>query len=202
MFGVSISIDIDNNVLASYQISKNKTRLENDTIFSQYPADLLLLKINNSNGMVMWKKLIENPGDEIGLFIVPDLKGSFYLTGNFSADTFCIDNICLTGEISGINSHLFLAKFHQTPTGIEPIPFTDNTLTLFPNPAHETVSINNTNLQPNQIRVVDALGRTISVSITTTANQTQINTSSLPPGLYMVLVNDGNTILSAKMMKE
>ena len=80
--------------------------------------------------------------------------------------------------------------------------YKENTLTLFPNPVHETVSINKANIEPNQIRVVDALGRSMSVSITTNNNQTQINTSLLPPGLYIVLLNDGNTVLSAKMMKE
>jgi hypothetical protein len=76
------------------------------------------------------------------------------------------------------------------------------TLTLSPNPAQETVTINRGNILPSQLRLIDALGRTLPITLITEENRTQINIATLPQGLYMVLVNDGNTVLTAKLMKE
>ena len=194
-----ISIDKDNNLLLANNLTQKKSVLYGDTIYSQDPADILLLKLNNNNGNIIWKKLIKNKGNDYALTLLPDTHNIFYFSGTFDADTFCVDNNCIKRCSS---STLFLAKFHQYPTDIEPIPFYENTLILYPNPAHQTITINRAIKKPNQLRVIDALGRIVAVNYNIIGNNTEINIATLPVGLYMVFVNDGNDVTTAKLMKE
>ncbi|MEO5643493.1 MAG: T9SS type A sorting domain-containing protein [Bacteroidia bacterium] len=56
--------------------------------------------------------------------------------------------------------------------------------TIYPNPATKQITVNSTGI-PDQLFITDALGRQV-ISLQPAAEQTQINISDLPPGVYFV----------------
>jgi hypothetical protein len=199
--GQGIVIDKDNNLILAFTPGLKNIVVDSDTIHLPFAIGIFLIKANSTTGKAIWTKAICDSGIIYSCFVKPDDNNNFYITGLHNASSFfCIDSQCIQGYT--FDRYFFLAKFHQTPTAIEPIPFYNNTLTLFPNPANETVTINRGNILPSQLRLIDALGRTLPITLTTEENRTHINIATLPPGLYMVLLNDGNNVLTAKLMKE
>lgn len=75
---------------------------------------------------------------------------------------------------------------------------------LYPNPA-ETILYLSTNTsvgKTGNIRIVDALGRTINLPIVQKNNQYEININSLASGIYSVIFDDGNTVSTQRFVKK
>lgn len=79
------------------------------------------------------------------------------------------------------------------------------TFTLAPNPANNftTVSITSATSTSSQLRLVDATGRLVRsevISLTTGTTTHRITTDNLPAGLYTVLLTDGKSGVSSRLI--
>ena len=75
-------------------------------------------------------------------------------------------------------------------------------LSLFPNPAQQTlnVSLNGMN-DKAEIKVYNIMGNLVMRQVTNKTN-TLLNVSKLPSGVYMISASDGNTTSNSKFVKE
>lgn len=86
--------------------------------------------------------------------------------------------------------------------GVNEVEITDDKLSLYPNPASTTITLELTNENINDctIEIIDVLGKVQKVQI----NGSVLDVSELSPGLYFVslLSNDGLIRISKKFVKE
>lgn len=86
--------------------------------------------------------------------------------------------------------------FDVQPLGL-PAPALATTLLVYPNPAHETLGVQQTDVTPAPatIQVLDALGRSVR-TVETSADALRVGTTlpltDLPAGSYMVVVQNGD----------
>lgn len=89
-------------------------------------------------------------------------------------------------------------------TGVNTIPFSDNTLLLIPNPAHNTVTLKLTTsslIQTIQVQIVDALGKLIATknsNATTVTTTLPIDITALAKGKYFLSVYANGKLLGTK----
>ncbi len=74
----------------------------------------------------------------------------------------------------------------------------DNKITLYPNPANESVIIIHNTIDLLSIKILDLAGRTMSNQITSRDNK--INTSNLDNGIYLVEISSGEKLSVKKMV--
>lgn len=82
-----------------------------------------------------------------------------------------------------------------TSTGVNNTP--SKTTEVFPNPTTDRVHFSN--MYPDQVQVLDNLGRLV---YTKTKPRTSIDISTLPSGIYFLKITEGSSVYSAKVMKE
>jgi hypothetical protein len=86
-------------------------------------------------------------------------------------------------------------------------PLSARNVVLFPNPANDNVQVNiRTNGNSNlEVSILNIVGQELhSQRITTSQGQTTavINVSDLPPGMYLVNLKSGSSIISKKLVIE
>lgn len=88
------------------------------------------------------------------------------------------------------------------PSGISPAGKLE-TLTVFPNPCHDVLNINVSNGAENaDVKITDALGRTVEAQHHF-LNQTLIlNTSMLPGGIYFLSIETGKDKMTCSFVKD
>lgn len=74
----------------------------------------------------------------------------------------------------------------------------DNDITLYPNPANESIYVSHNSIQELSIRITDLTGKTVITSKTSTSNK--INTSELGNGIYLVEISSGDKLSVKKMV--
>lgn len=125
----------------------------------------------------------------------------------WSATTFT-GNFVSFGE--DINGELYIAgisngtisKIIDTSLGTD--DFQRNGLSLYPNPAQHSVTLQNSSLlNLTQLNVFDMMGKKVMHQNMNTAESTEISIGQLSPGLYVVSVEEanGNTFTSKLMVK-
>ena len=78
----------------------------------------------------------------------------------------------------------------------------DFSLTAFPNPAKNQVTISKSNINDYTIHIIDALGRIVDILPSTTENgQVAYDMSALPAGLYFIQLSDDNEMESHRFVK-
>lgn len=73
-------------------------------------------------------------------------------------------------------------------------------ITVFPNPATNTLYIGNTNNANVEVEVIDIFGRTM-ISKKSLVNRS-IDISSIPSGNYFIKINDGENLITRRFIKE
>lgn len=73
-------------------------------------------------------------------------------------------------------------------------------LMVFPNPADDYVLLLADNFLLTQVRIVDLTGAEIYSSRSVVQNQLRIDTDSFAPGIYIVQVSDGKTMMQRKLV--
>lgn len=133
--------------------------------------------VENSGGTITWSSLFTGNFVSFG----EDINGELYVAG--------ISN----GTIS---------KIIDTSLGTE--DFQRNGLSLYPNPAQHSVTLQNTSLlNLTQLSVFDMMGKKVMHQNMNSAESTEISIGQLSPGLYVVSVEEanGNTFTSKLMVK-
>lgn len=73
-------------------------------------------------------------------------------------------------------------------------------VTVYPNPAVNSIYINaSSDYQNASIKIIDALGREVFSQIMISTDNNVINTTSLEPGMYHVIINNGTDIYKTKI---
>jgi hypothetical protein len=91
----------------------------------------------------------------------------------------------------------------ETITSIEPVVRTGPGLEIWPNPAkHQTqLHLADVSLNGNQIKVIDMLGRQVSVSSTSLSNgDLRLDTRQMPSGTYWVIIQTVKGAISAPLL--
>jgi glucose/arabinose dehydrogenase len=133
--------------------------------------------VENNGGTITWSSLFTGNFVSFG----EDINGELYIAG--------ISN----GTIS---------KIIDTSLGTE--VFQRNGLSLYPNPAQHSVTLQNTSLlNLTQLSVFDMMGKKVLHKNMNTAESTEISIAQLSSGLYVVSVEEanGNTFTSKLMVK-
>lgn len=128
-------------------------------------------------------------------------------TITWSATTFT-GNFVSFGE--DINGELYIAGISNgtiskiIDTSLSTDEFKKNGLNLYPNPAQNSVTLQNTSLlNLTQLSVFDTMGKKVMYQNMNTADSTEISIGQLSSGLYVVSVEEanGNTFTSKLMVK-
>lgn len=99
------------------------------------------------------------------------------------------------------NWQLFTHICYDATTGVEEAAI--NNITIYPNPAQNTLNINLGKTNANTtIQVLNALGQTVKSISHNNAQQVTIDIADLPNGLYFVQVNTGNATKTLKVFKQ
>lgn len=133
--------------------------------------------VENNGGTITWSSLFTGNFVSFG----EDINGELYVAG--------ISN----GTIS---------KIIDTSLGTE--DFQRNGLSLYPNPAQHSVTLQNTSLlNLTQLSVFDMMGKKVLHKSMNTTESTEISIAQLSSGLYVVSVEEanGNTLTSKLMVK-
>ena len=145
-------------------------------IFSDYCSNRIGW-VENNGGTITWSSLFTGNFVSFG----EDINGELYVAG--------ISN----GTIS---------KIIDTSLGTE--DFQRNGLSLYPNPAQHSVTLQNTSLlNLTQLSVFDMMGKKVLHKSMNTVESTEISIAQLSSGLYVVSVEEanGNTLTSKLMVK-
>ncbi len=88
-----------------------------------------------------------------------------------------------------------------TNSGVGTEEFDYSTITVYPNPANEFVTINWTNAEtPNRVELWDATGKLILVENQFSGNFVQFNLSGLAPGVFVLKVESPNGSQISKLI--
>lgn len=99
--------------------------------------------------------------------------------------------------MSSDEGNRFIMEIYQTnPTGlIQPSEL--DQATLFPNPAHDFLTVKTSQNLPS-IEVFDSLGKKIALSFSKSNGAYEANTSDMEPGFYICKMNDGHQSVFTK----
>lgn len=90
------------------------------------------------------------------------------------------------------------------PTGISKVSVDKNSLHIFPNPTTQSVFVETgyTGREKENIRLMDALGKTIAVPSSRSNGRYELNVSALANGVYTILYERGGLQQSNRFVKE
>ena len=128
--------------------------------------------------------------------IAVDIWGNAYITGSFTSSSlmFNMNDLSYTGLQS-----VFLAKFNAgIPAGIPTIPPDNANMTLYPDPASNSVSISTPGKVVASVSIFNVLGAVVYQQLYN-ADLVTIDISKFQPGIYFVRVNNSTTL---KFIKE
>ena len=79
----------------------------------------------------------------------------------------------------------------------------DNSLSIYPNPANDNITINFTSTSKNvSVKIYDATGRLVKNIANVKAGETSISISELESGLYLLNLQDGNNSTTKRFIKQ
>jgi uncharacterized repeat protein (TIGR01451 family) len=178
-----LNIKIDETTVLMVSASHNYTmkRIGNQLVWDFKNIYLAPSSVNEngSKGYVQFKVRLK-PGFQAG-DIIPN-SASIYFDAN-----------------PVITTAVFNSKF-TVPLGIA--DFDENSLVLYPNPAHNTVQIDliDTNEQLSKIVFYDLLGKIVKTIPTVAANNLTVDVSDLSKGVYLVEMSTANNLKLTKKL--
>lgn len=124
-------------------------------------------------------------------YIIDQGDNSFY-------DTALFGDLDLAGNNRIFNTTVDLGAYEYDSTlGLEEVNYTSNSIKLYPNPATDIVNIK-TNQTIKNVTVFNVNGQ----KVLDIANQSQINISNLPTGMYFLNINTNQSNQTIKILKQ
>jgi hypothetical protein len=77
--------------------------------------------------------------------------------------------------------------------------FTDKNIKIYPNPNNGAFTLQNNTHEPLDISVFDAMGKVVFQGVALSSTQTKLNLN-VPPGVYMVNLQQNGTMVTKKMV--
>lgn len=113
--------------------------------------------------------------------------------------------LVMTGFEGSLTGNIFFNKTLVSTTGINEGVSSLKSLNVYPNPAHDqlNVFVNSGQNQLMSFNLVDMFGKQVktgSLAVISGLNKWNINTSSLPGGLYVLELNSGKDIQKQKVL--
>lgn len=161
-------------------------------------GNFFVTKYNASNGSIGWVRLGGPTNINNRISIDCKNQNELYVGAFFFSSTISLGNISLQ-KTATTGYNILVAKLNYTPLGLDDV--TDNGLTLWPNPATASVTIENLSPQ-SSFGLYDNTGKQVSSG--RWQNPTEVlETSQLPTGVYLLKVsnNQGETAVK-KIVKE
>ncbi len=190
-YSKAITIDSLNNAYITGYYNGSNIVFGNDTLINTNAGsyDLFIAKYDNL-GYVKWAKTAGGIYDDYGYGITIDKFGNIYHTGRIYNQAI-FDNETIT-------SSFFLAKISGQTLQINKNE-QDITLTIFPNPVTNILTIN---APQKAIYEIYNLQGQIIKTIKSRNEMTNINVSTLHNGLYILVAQMENGIIVKKFVKE
>lgn len=166
------------------------------------PDTMILSNVTDTSFLLTWPSVANATGYEYAVTTSATPPAS----GTPTTDTFAMITglIPQTTYYTYVRAHIgsvysnWAAKSFVTPTGIDDISSQQN-ISLYPNPATDMLTITNMDKAPYVI--TDLAGRAI-IKGTGTGNTTNIQVSSLRPGIYLLHFTGNGKELVTKFSKE
>ncbi len=178
-----------------------------------YSVDQMFLAHYDSSGNLLDTLFLDSGGDD-GNWVKLDKKGNFYVSGDYGINHFALgDNIL--PPIGTLDETMFTAKYiydfpnctrdtipYHIKTSISAISDQNISISVFPNPATDEVTIHSETPFPNgtNIELYDLTGR-LTNTYHLSGNNTEISTATIPPGLYLCRIyTGGNEPITRKLV--
>ncbi len=140
----------------------------------------------------------------IGMYGYPE--GGYYLGPGVSGNMFYPEIagpgyhevVYVQMDINGCNNEGVQTIFVDACTGVEEV--SANQIRVYPNPAHDILHFDTANTFVEQIRINDITGKTVQ-QVSYTPGLDQIDISTLPAGVYMIVFKTGDTLQTKQILK-
>ena len=152
---------------------------------------------------IFWDMPVMNDFDHFNLYIVGGETYEVYGTSviimteqdtDYSVYVTTVDH---TGQESAPSETL---TFHTGCLNAGETPA--NTVSIYPNPAHSTLTIG-TNLNGQaDVKVIDVMGRLVKHFVSNSVAGTQLNVESLQSGIYFIMISNGTNTAVSKFVVE
>jgi len=198
--GSSIDIDNQGNCYLTGRFFAGTATFGNFTFTSGELGNAFITKVDATNGNFDWATSVGNPGSyqNMGFGISADDQGYGYVVGYFGGSTATFGNIQVNGTLSELN--IFIAKLNKYTLSTLENNYT--TLILFPNPAQDQISINNTsNSDITQVEIYNLLGVKVD-EITINSQEAVIDVSTLTTGTYFLRIYADSGVVTKKIIKQ
>ncbi len=136
--------------------------------------------------------ITDSDGDGINFWANNDGTGSARISevGGSTIKSF-------NGDFGGSLTYNFTIDY---PLKYEDINPTSN-VEIFPNPANDQIFISGKNLQLKDLEIYNSIGQKIELEINSQSkDQVQVNVSKLPPGIYMIHLNNDGLLHTEKLI--
>jgi hypothetical protein len=193
--GTKVQFDNNGNV---YICGITNTEINFDNIIlthdNDLPVPIMFIARYNAQGNVNWAKKVCISS----LFIDENYLGLIVENDNLVISGICYDNTTI-GDIPFTEGGIFIAKI-----GIPVMSNSDftknNSITIFPNPVKDEITINSTN-EFNAVNIFNTLGQLVKVSVNINEISHIVNVSDLETGYYFIEVTSGKNKTQQKFIK-
>jgi hypothetical protein len=160
-------------------------------------SDIFFLCLNSSGNFIRATRF-GGTGNDIGHHLAVDHTGSIaWITGSFSVTVdFNPNDSVQTVLTSEGNTDIFVIRLSQINPLNTHIQTPVSRLNVFPNPAHEQISLTQTH-GLGRVQVFNARGQLVLTGVGPT-----LNIAHLPPGIYYLQVGDYQRVDGVKFLKE
>lgn len=148
---------------------------------------VLYFASTNGSTYTLWK----TDGTDPGTFSIPGVTG---------VENLAVSNGALYFSGYDNSAHQELYKLDVTAAGIYEI--TESRVSIYPNPSQGIFNIESAGLKnPVTATVFNTVGQ-VMLTPTITAEKATLDLSALPPGMYFISLNTGNTVITRRIIKE
>jgi hypothetical protein len=135
-----------------------------------------------------------------------NLSQGYIFNFNIPSDASSIDGIAVRLECHGDPNHVNMYLDHveanvyyTSPAGIQPLSLT-STVRLFPNPAHDVLSIKLGEEKCEQLSLLDLRGNVVVNLFAVNSDHLDVPVSLLPRGIYFVRIVSSEKVLMQKII--
>lgn len=173
--------------------SSNSNISGDKTENGQGGSDFWIVKIN-SVGIIEWQNNIGGDGGDVPRSIIQSSDGSYLIAGN------SVSNISGDKTENSRGEQDYWIIKHAGTLGLEENSFT-NTITLYPNPAKNTLQLNTQDKTIDQVNIYTMAGSKVLQLDVGTVSPT-VDVSNLASGVYYVQLYSGKNVALKKFVKE
>ena len=154
-----------------------------------------------TNFPVKWQK-ISGPSDIVFVDSTNrNTTATFSQIGEYRLRFYAYDYTQVTDNKYFVLSNDIIVTVNSIPTNSISVLNTLNNVELFPNPAHDLLTIRINNSDNSEITIYDVLGR-IKLLTTTKTPETTLTINHLEKGAYFIDIKNGTSIITKKLIKE